>query len=378
MTQVKTATVVGAGIGGLTAALALHRRGLRVSVYERAAQFGEVGAGISLWPNATRVLKRLGVLDAVEQRSARLGYLGVCDAAGRVLMRVPTDRYEVPSLCAYRPDLVEALRAALPDGTVRLGHTLTAVEERDDQVFASFANGSVAGADILVGADGIRSAVRASTLGATSPRYSGYPCWRGIAPVTRQWETGRFTESWGDGKRFGLLPTGGGRMYWYATANLPAGTRLDHADAEKARVAALFADWHDPIPEMIASTHADRVLFNDIHDLAPSRPWHTGRTVLIGDAIHATTPNLGQGGCTAIEDGWLLAELLQDKPYREAFAAFEKARYGRTTRVTKQSLLIGQVGQWEGRAAKARNAATRGFPGPLYASGTRWLFNYGR
>ncbi|MEM1093705.1 MAG: FAD-dependent monooxygenase [Bacteroidota bacterium] len=378
MAQVKTAVVVGAGIGGLTAALALHRQGVRVNVFERAEQFGEVGAGISLWPNATRVLNRLGVLEAIDQRGARLNYLGVCDADGRVLMRVPTDQYEVPSLCAYRPDLVEALRSALPEGTVHLGHTLTAVEEHDNQAVASFANGATAAADILVGADGIRSVVRAATLGHSSPQYRGYPVWRGISPVPDGWEQGRLTESWGNGKRFGLVPTGEGRMYWYATANVLEGSGAADAVAEKARVAALFARWHEPIPVAIAATPARAVLYNDTYDLAPSRPWYKGRTVLIGDAIHATTPNLGQGGCTAIEDGWMLAKLLQAQPYAQAFAAFERARYRRTTRVTKQSLLIGRVGQWEGRAARARNAVTRRFPGSLYASGTRWLFNYGR
>lgn len=378
MPQVKTAVVVGAGIGGLTAAVALRRVGIRATVHERAEKFGAVGAGISLWPNATRILKRLDVLDAVARTGARLSHLCLRDAKGRTLMRVPTDNYEVPALCAYRPDLVAALRAALPEGAVHLGHTLTAVKEQGDQVMATFANGAVTKSDILIGADGIRSAARAATLGAATPRYGGYPCWRGIGPMPNAWELAQATESWGDGKRFGLLPTGGGRMYWYATANLPEGDRMANDEAEKERVAALFAGWHNPIPQMIASTPAADVLVNDIYDLAPSRPWYAGRTVLIGDAIHATTPNLGQGGCTAIEDGWVLAEMLRDKPYGKAFHAFEKARHRRTTRVTKQSALVGQIGQWEGRAAKARNLATRGFPGALYASGSRWLFNYGR
>jgi len=378
MAQVNSATIVGAGIGGLAAALALHQQGIRVNVYERAEQFGEVGAGISLWPNATRVLKRLGVLDTVVQRGEHIEYLCICDAAGRTLMRVPTNQYEVPSVCSYRPDLVGALRSALPEDAVHLAHTLAAVEERDNQVVATFANGNVATSDILVGADGIHSAVRAATLGKADPQYRGYPVWRGIGPMPHRWEPGRISEAWGYGKRFGIVPTGNGRIYWYATANLPEGSQLATAAAEMERVATLFADWHDPIPEVIANTPATAVLCNDTYDLAPSRPWHAGRTVLIGDAIHATTPNLGQGGCTAIEDGWVLASLLQAKPYAQAFAAFEKARYRRTTRVTKQSLLIGQVGQWEGHAARARNAATRAFPAPLYASGTRWLFNYGR
>ncbi|GAB5519648.1 MAG: FAD-dependent oxidoreductase [Rhodothermales bacterium] len=378
MAHVRTATIIGAGIGGLTAAVALRQVGIEVAVYERAVAFGEVGAGISLWPNATRVLQRLGVLDTITDHGGLIHDLTIRDPKGRILMRVPTDRYEVPSVCAYRPDLVEVLRAALPNGTVRLGHTLRGVKEDKESVIARFDDGATAISDILIGADGIRSAVRASVLGTAEPQFRGYPVWRGITTVPEGWQDGEVIESWGDGRRFGMLHTGQGRMYWYATANQPEGTRALSPEAEKAKVLNLFAEWHAPIPEVVASTSPEAVLCNDTYDLKPSRPWHRGRTVLIGDAIHATTPNLGQGGCTAIEDGWVLAKRIQAEPYERAFKAFENTRYRRTTRVTKQSRLIGQVGQWEGGAAHIRNGLTLGFPSPLYASGTRWLFDYGR
>ena len=378
MTQIRTAAVVGAGIGGLATAAALHQRGVEVAVYERAPALAEVGAGISLWPNATRALGRLGALDAVRASAGRIDALNVRDAAGRLLLHAPVGGHDAPALCAYRPDLVAALAALLPDGALRTGKALASVEADGDRAALAFEDGTSAEADVVVGADGIRSTVRAFVTGdASGPVYRGHPIWRGIGPLPDAFAEGEVSESWGDGQRFGLLGVGGGRAYWYATANRPEGDADGGPDARKAEVLAMFSDWHAPIAEAVRSTPPEAVLRGDAYDRPPRRGWSRGRAVLVGDAAHPTTPNLGQGGCLAIEDALVLARTLAEAPsVAGAFDAFERARYKRTARVTRESLWTGRLGQAGGVLAAVRNGATRLTPGTAYAKRLDWLFRY--
>ena len=375
--MVQTAAIVGGGIGGFATAVALHRQGVEVAVYERAPALAEVGAGISLWPNATRALGRLGALDALRAAARPIRSLVLRDASGRVLLRAPMDRHEAPSLCAYRPDLVNALRGLLPASALHTGKALASVDAEGDRARLAFADGTTAQADVVVGADGIRSTVRAWVTGDDAgPVYRGYPVWRGIGPLPASVVPGEASESWGDGQRFGLLSVGGGRAYWYGTANRPQGETDDGPDARKAELARLFADWHGPIPEVVASTPAEAVLRGDTDDRPPRRGWSRGRAVLVGDAAHPTTPNLGQGGCLAIEDGLVLARCLAEHPPPQAFAAFESARYRRTARVVRESRWIGRMGQAGGALATARDLATRLTPGGAFAQRLAWLFDY--
>ncbi len=378
MTQINTAAVVGGGIGGLATAAALHQRGVEVVVYERAPALADVGAGISLWPNATRALDRLGALDAVQRTAGPIDALNVRDAAGRLLLRAPVGGHDAPALCAYRPDLIEALADQLPDGSLRTGKALASVEVDADRAQLAFDDQTTAEADIVVGADGIRSAVRAFVTGDTSaPVYRGHPIWRGIGPLPDDFVGGEISESWGNGQRFGLLSVGDGRAYWYATANRPEGEADGGPEARKAEVLAMFEDWHGPIPEAIRSTPPEAVLRGDTYDRLPRRGWSRGRAVLVGDAAHPTTPNLGQGGCLAIEDGLVLARAIAESTSpSEAFASYEAARYRRTARVTRESLWTGRLGQAGGALAALRNTVTRITPGSAYAKRLDWLFRY--
>jgi 2-polyprenyl-6-methoxyphenol hydroxylase-like FAD-dependent oxidoreductase len=191
------------------------------------------------------------------------------------------------------------------------------------------------------------SAVRASLLGPEEPRYAGYTCWRGICPRPATLAAGYVGEWWGRGRRFGITTLPGDRVYWWATKNEPAGGR---AGDEQGYVAEAFHGWADPVPELIATTPPAGFLRNDIVDRTPTPRWASGRAVLIGDAAHPTTPNLGQGGCMAIEDAAVLARRLGGGGEPAAnLAAFAAERYPRTTSVTKASWRFGRLGQWEGR-----------------------------
>ncbi|MEM1127969.1 MAG: FAD-dependent oxidoreductase [Bacteroidota bacterium] len=378
MSSVRTVAIVGGGIAGLATAVALRSYGLEVTVYERAPALTDVGAGISLWPNATRALRRLGALDALSPLAGQIQALNIRDAHGAVLLRTEATASDAPALCAYRPDLIEALRAQLPPQALQPGHTLTAVDAKGAQARLAFAEGSTAEADLVVGADGLHSRVRAYVTGkAPTPVYRGYRVWRGIGPLPTSFVPGEPSESWGDGRRFGLFDVGQGRVYWYATTNRPEHEPGRPPQARQAEVQRLFEGWHDPIGEAIAATPSEAILYGPTYDRQPRRGWSQGRAVLVGDAAHPATPNLGQGGCMALEDGLVLARCLAEaSSLSEALASFERARYRRTARVMRQSLWTGRLGQTTGRVARARNAATRLVPGPLFAQRLRWLYQY--
>jgi 2-polyprenyl-6-methoxyphenol hydroxylase-like FAD-dependent oxidoreductase len=346
--------VVGSGIAGLSAAIALRAVGVGVVVYERAPELREVGAGISLWANAIRALDYLGAGDAVRARALRLVRSEMrCDEGRRVQVAFPGEVFEkkvgVSPFVAmiHRAELVDALAGFLPAGVGRYGYECVGVEQAGDRVAVRFANGRADEADAVVGADGIRSAVRTSLFGPQEPRYAGYTCWRGISPRPATVPEGYIGEWWGRGKRFGITTLTQDRVYWFAVHNAPPGR---HSADEKAVVADLFRGWADPVPELVATTPPDRLVHNDIIDRPPTKVWSRGRVGLVGDAAHPTTPNFGQGGCLAIEDAVVLARAFATHadPAR-AFEAFTAERYRRTAGIVNESWRFGKVSQWEGR-----------------------------
>lgn len=339
--------VAGGGIGGMTAGLALHRAGLQVEVFERAAAFAEVGAGMSLWPNATRVLAALGVLDAVAARGEIFTRFDLLRPDGAALATIPMGGFDTPALCLHRADLHEVLRQALPAGSLTANQTVAAFTQDPGGVTVRMAGGGEARADGLIGADGINSVIRAALHGNTPPIYRGYAIWRGIAPDQGLTARGVIGETWGAGQRFGILPMGRGRICWYATRNGPPG-QPDAPEGRKAEIQELFQRWHHPIPELIAATAPSDILKNNAQDRRALRHWGEGRVTLLGDAAHPITPNVGQGACLAIEDAACLAKALAgatDVP--AAFRAYEERRRFRTATVGRQSRWIGAIGQWE-------------------------------
>jgi 2-polyprenyl-6-methoxyphenol hydroxylase-like FAD-dependent oxidoreductase len=350
--------IVGSGIAGLSLAVALRRVGVEVAVYERAAELTEVGAGISLWANALRALDYIGAGAAVRSAALPMTRSEFRVRSGRrVAAAYRAEDFErrhdfSPFIAMiHRADLVAALAGCLPVGVARYGFECTGVENVALRPQVLFRNGHTDEADVVVGADGIRSAVRASLFGTEEPRYSGYTCWRGIGPRPASLEPGYGGEWWGRGRRVGLTTLPGDRVYWWATRNEPAG---GHNVDEREYLASEFRDWAEPVPELIASTLPDHVLRNDIVDRPPSPRWAKGRAVLVGDAAHATTPNLGQGGCMAIEDAVILARHLASGATTEAaLAGFVAERFRRTAAVTSESWRFGRIGQKEGRLACA-------------------------
>ncbi|MDP9861374.1 MULTISPECIES: FAD-dependent monooxygenase [Streptosporangium] len=362
MTAGRTAVIVGGGIGGLAAAVALCRRGWRVEVCEQAAQFTEIGAGLSLWPNALRALAVLGLADRVRELGAVEAGGGVRDRAGRWLARTDNveleQRFGWPLVVVHRADLVRVLVEALPRKTLRPATTITGVHDEGDAVVVEHHHGSLR-AEVAVGADGLHSTVR--RLGrpdARPPRYAGYTAWRMItsrlpAPLTDG------ASNWGRGERFGYTSMPGNRAYCFATATVPAGGVSP--DGEWAELHRRFGRWAGPIPTLLAAVAEDDVLRHDIYDLPPLSGYVSGRVALLGDAAHAMTPNLGQGACQALEDAVVLASCLDRAPdIASGLAGYDRRRRSRTQDVVRRSARLGAVGQWSWPpAVKARDLAAR-------------------
>jgi 2-polyprenyl-6-methoxyphenol hydroxylase-like FAD-dependent oxidoreductase len=374
--------IIGGGIGGVAAAVALHRAGIVATVYERATEFREVGAGMMLWPNATRVLKELGLLERVAASSGPNRHFLVRSSTGTLLMDIGLGQFDVPALCTRRSDLLDALLSALPPDRIRLGHDFESFEHGKTGVTVNFSGSVSAGAvsaehDFVIGADGIRSRVRAQILGVHEPIYRGYTIWRGLARLAGAVPSGSNSETWGRGKRFGILNTGGDRFTWYATANTDSG-HIDASEWRQSELLRMFAGWHRPIERLIGATDEGNILKNGAYDLPPLRRWGQGRIMLLGDAAHPCTPNLGLGGCMALEDALVLAKsFCKEATPESALRRYESLRRGRTRHVQQRSLLMGQIGQWENRlVAGGRQMVTSMLPPEIFERNLRRVYSY--
>jgi 2-polyprenyl-6-methoxyphenol hydroxylase-like FAD-dependent oxidoreductase len=352
--------IAGGGIGGMTAALALHRAGLDVTLFERAPAFMEVGAGMSLWPNATRVLQSLGVLEPVMARGETVTQFNLQRPDGKTISTISMEGFSTPSLCLHRADLHQALLHSLPSLCLETSQTIQSFRQGAGRVTARFASGLEATADGLIGADGINSAIRAQIHGTARPIYRGYCIWRGIAPDLGMTVRGHISETWGAGQRFGIMPMGQGRICWYATRNGPP-SQPDAPEGRQREIHDLFQDWHQPIPALIAATKPADIIKCDACDRKPLRKWGEGCVTLLGDAAHPITPNVGQGACMAIEDAVCLVKFLSGATdVAAAFRSFEAMRRPRTAFVARQARRIGVIGQWEHPwLVQGRNFVTR-------------------
>ncbi|WP_433261267.1 FAD-dependent monooxygenase [Actinosynnema sp. CS-041913] len=330
--------IVGGGIGGLTAAVAFHQRGWQVGVLERAPEFTEIGAGLSIQPNGLHALDMLGLGDALRSGGPTDPPAGIRRTNGSWLIRNDVDdlkRRFGQWATVHRAALVDLLRAVLPAHALRPGTDVHAVRP-DGAVRHS---GGTTTADLVVGADGVHSVTRRSLWpDIPGPRYVGYTTWRLIAPPHA---VDGSVETWGRGERFGHVPMPDGRVYCYLMANAPIGSRTN-----LDRLRERFARWHDPIPALLDSARADAVLQHDTYELPELRTYVSGKVALLGDAAHAMTPNLGQGACQALEDAVTLASTVDTLGVRAGLEEYDRARRPRTQMIARRSRQAGTPAHW--------------------------------
>jgi len=377
----RTAVVVGGGIGGLTAAVSLSWHGWQVTVLERAPEFTEVGAGITLMSNALAGLDAIDVGREVRATGSISAPGGTRRYDGRWLSRVPAGELErrvgLEAVGIHRATLIDILRSRLPAATLLAGAEVVDVAPSAPALVSYRRDGRLqhVTADVVVAADGINSGIRQDLWRhASSARYSGVTAWRAVTPEPWPGEV-PVGLTWSAGAEFGVVPLGDGRIYWFVALNAPRGRRYDDDLAELRR---RFGGWHDPIPQLMDATPPETLLHNDIYELRPDLDTYVhGRAVLLGDSAHAMVPHLGQGACQAIEDAVVLGSLLAGTGAGDgagidaALAEYDRLRRPRSQSVARSARLVARVGQrLENPAAVAlRNSLMRVTP-PQVALGS--------
>ncbi len=382
------ALIVGGGIGGLTLAALLEKRWpeCQVLLVEQTRSWEPLGAGITLTGNAMRVLDQAGLAEDVLAHGLPLECAHMADARGKVLLRAEAgdavagrDRWTGKVVAIHRAELHDVLRRGLESTEVLLGQTLHGVTTEGDVVRATIGDAEEEGAgdpqanetheiDLVVGADGASSRVRDLILDGDTyaPRYSGTTCWRGVVdmPGSPAVQAAASWEIWAGARRFGVVPLPGERMYFYAcikaAENDPQYRTLDHG-----AFADLFQGIGGPVAEVLAAARRGCSLHHDdLSDLSLPR-WHRDRTVLVGDAAHPMTPNLGQGAAMAMEDGLVLSEELARSPddLPGALQRYEERRRPRVAPLVARAFQLGRMAHWTSAPVCAlRNALLRMTP----------------
>jgi salicylate hydroxylase len=374
--------IIGGGIGGLSAALQLLKIGLDVDIYEQAPQLSEIGAGIQISPNASRLLQRLGLkaaTDSVGVRPRAVHQRRWDD--GRTLQRAPLGSeveaaFGAPYYHFHRADLANLLAGALPQECLHVGHKLIGLEQKGERVIARFENGATAEAELLVGADGIHSRVRELVFGPEKPHFTGCVAWRGLVPAERVSHLGIeiASHSWlGPGGHVVHYWVSGGRMM-----NVVCVVEQGHWERESwtdkgevADVLARFEGWH-PIVRSLVGAFSETFVWA-LHDRSELPCWSDGRVTLLGDACHPMLPMMAQGAAQSIEDGAALAALLRALPgdATGALARYEAVRKPRATKLQQASAANRiRFHLPDGDAQRARDEA-------LATSGDRMIANIG-
>jgi FAD-dependent urate hydroxylase len=377
----RRALVIGGGIGGLSAAIALSRAGIEAHVFERADELTEIGAGLTLWSNATKLLDYFGLADGVARCTSPLEVVQTRIPSGKLLAEVDLSRVSrklgYDSVGVHRGELLQVLLDAIPEASIHPGARLERFEETDDRCVAFFADGHRETGDVLIGADGIFSTIRTQLFPRSEASYAGYVCWRGITHFDppNGWPRNSSVRTLGRGLHFGLAQLTPGRYFWYATHN----EALDAPEpgGRKATLLRHFGRWHDPIPAALEETPEESMLRHGVYDMRPLKGWGLGPVTLLGDAAHPMRPSLGMGACQAIEDAAVLARHLATEENIPALRMYERHRMRRATTVVRASNYLASTEQRENPLmCRWRDLNTRLVPEAVTRRVTEALFSF--
>jgi 2-polyprenyl-6-methoxyphenol hydroxylase-like FAD-dependent oxidoreductase len=341
-----TVSIIGAGIGGLTTALMLKNKGLDVKLFESSAEIKPVGAGILIAHNAMQVFQKLGIHDKVEKAGNKISHIKITDTQLNDTSTVDLTEYEkkygVHNIAIHRGELQKILANEIGYDKINLSKRLTKIEKAE--LFKlTFEDNSIVESKLVIGADGINSVVRNQFFKKSTIRKANQKCWRGICEIELPEKYhNEFNEAWGKGKRFGFVKISDKKVYWFAVIN------SKNVKTDEVNLAEIFKEFHRDILNLILTTNKDQIIVNDIVDLKPINKWQDKNICLIGDAAHATTPNMGQGACQAIEDAYVLGKLLDEGiAFEETFEKYEKLRLKKAHKIVNSSWTFGKMAHIE-------------------------------
>ncbi|HLV24083.1 MAG TPA: FAD-dependent monooxygenase [Moheibacter sp.] len=338
--------IIGAGIGGLTAGIMLEKLGFEIEIYEAADSVRGIGAGMGLASNAIKAFEYLGMDAGVMAISNHLRDFEISDQNGKTILSADTERikrsYETDNFAVHRADLHRYLSGKISSGKIYLNKKLIQIIQEKEKVKIEFEDGTNGFSDFVIGADGVNSQVRQALIPNSEPRYAGYWCWRATVDYDFD-EFFKSNEVWGKNGRFGITPLTGKRIYWYACINSELKDGIPDFGLNELK--ERFKDYFPKVRKILDLTKEENLISTPIVDLKPIAQFHFGRILLVGDAAHATTPNMGQGACMALEDVAVLQDELLKNDWEIAFKNYEKRRLKRTHYITKTSWKAGKVAQ---------------------------------
>ena len=335
--------IIGAGIGGLTTSLALQQNGIKTTIYEQAKAIKSVGAGIILANNAMQVYQKLGLKKEIEKLGNPIHAFQIVDANLKTISAVDLTYFEqkngVQNIAIHRAKLQALLVDKVGLENIRLGKQLKTIDLNENPTL-TFDDSSTEKVSTVIGADGIHSNVRKNVFPTIKIRKARQICWRGLTDFELPKKyISELTEAWGRGDRFGFVQIAPQKVYWYALKSYAN----DPTEFPDNNILNYFSNYNPLVKEIIQSTKLSDIFKNEITDLKPTKTWYTKNICLIGDAIHAATPNMGQGACQAIEDAYVLATCLSKYPIEEAFSQFQKLRLSKAHMVVNASWSLGKV-----------------------------------
>ena len=345
-------TIIGAGIGGLTTALAFEKKGIEYQIFERAAELNEVGAGIWLAPNALQVLERLDILEEVKLNGNSIDRITIgkqdLSPLSDSLQDTIKEKFGFTTVAIHRAKLQKLLFDKIPKDKMFLNKGFKSFKELDSgKIEVVFNDNSKTETQFLIGADGINSKVRKQLFPDSRKRYSGQTCWRGIVEMELDKDLShRGFELWGNQIRFGISKIANNKVYWFAVV-LSSPNGKDDKVLVKEKLLKMFAGFNPLVTKLIGLSSVANILRNDIYDLEPLLKWHKNNICLIGDAGHATTPNMGQGGAQAIEDAHYLSNLIVENSDENVFELFQQKRQKKVDLVVNQSWTTGKMAHWK-------------------------------
>lgn len=371
----ETVNIIGAGIGGLTTALTLKQKGLKVNIFESSAELKPVGAGIILANNAMQVFRKLGIQDKIEKVGNKISFMKITDDQLKPLSIANLSEYEqkycVSNIAIHRCELQKILANEIGYDKIKLSKRLSKIEKAD--LFKlTFEDNSTIESKLIIGADGIKSVVRNQLFEKSILRNPNQICWRGICEIDLpQKYHNELNEAWGKGKRFGFVKISDKKVYWYALANSKKLEKIDVSLTE------FFSEFHSDILKIISATKKEQIIISNIFDLKPIDKWQSENVCLIGDAAHATTPNLGQGACQAIEDAYVLGKLLDSGlEIQNTFAEYENLRRKKAHTIVNTSWTVGKMAHIENSfGIWLRNFAMKNIPKSANKKQMDMIFN---